>query len=132
MSCKIPIKKRKICIGDLKNKINIQRRIKKSLSVDDPKLSLVFENIATNVWSAVQTVNGFESFDNAGINPLSQTTHKFYIRKARSFNVTSQNFILFKDQRYKILKVENLDEQDEFLLLYALKKGDDTKESNSV
>ena len=129
--CKnITPKKRRICTGDLKDRIEIQSREIKPKTFSDPDYQEDFVTIKP-VWASVQTTRGFQSFNDVG-TVENNITHKIYIRFSTELTITSENWIIFKNERYDIIDDENLDERDEFLLLYCEKKGSDTVPANEA
>ncbi len=122
--CKrVNITKKKVCIGDLKKKVKVQ--VRSIVAGDGVDYS---QNIVDlkEVWAAIQTSRGSEIFD--GTNIIGVATHFFYIRKIN--NVTFENFVEYNSKKYRILDVQNLDEDDLFLVLRCTERGDQTKDSN--
>ena len=118
-------KHRKVCVGDMRDKIIIETRsiiAPVSGSVD---FTESFTDTKT-VFAMVETKTGVEIFD--GTNLLGIATHLFYIRFIA--NITFQNWITFKNQKFDILDVQNLEERDEFYLLRCSLRGDETKPVN--
>lgn len=120
--------KRGLCIGDLNQKIKVQVR-----TLNAPEsgthFDLTFADLK-EVWAMVKTTRGTELFDGVGLT--NAYTHEFYIRYSSSFAVNAQSWLLWNDDRYNIVDVENLDERNEFLLLKAIKKGDKDINANKV
>jgi len=77
------------------------------------------------VWGMVETSRGLIQLDQAE-QKTSTVTHKFYIRFGE---LTQEKFVLYKNNRYDILDVEDLDERSEFLCLRCCKLGDQEAES---
>jgi head-tail adaptor len=77
------------------------------------------------LWAAVETARGYESFNGVGTNGgvADQVTHNFYVRYLSGCNITSENWIEYKCDKYKIVSVENLDENGRFILVKASKHG---------
>jgi SPP1 family predicted phage head-tail adaptor len=122
---KIRTKKRQVCIGDLRDEIEIQNRQIVAPDLGDVDYEEAFST-TTIVFSAIETVSGQTIFDES--NQERDVTHKIYIRYMAG--VTAQTWIKFKDELYDILKVENLEERNEFLLLRCSKRGTATVFSN--
>jgi SPP1 family predicted phage head-tail adaptor len=78
------------------------------------------------VWAMVETKNGVEVFDGVGITGIA--THFFYIRYIP--DVTFEKWITFKNKKFNILDVQNLEERDEFYLLRCTLRGDETLQAN--
>jgi SPP1 family predicted phage head-tail adaptor len=78
------------------------------------------------VWALVGTVSGETIFDSTNIEQI--VTHKFYIRFVSG--ITSETWIDYNGEKFDILDVENMDENDSFLLLRANSRGDNTVSVN--
>ena len=129
---KIHRKKRRLCIGSMDEQITLEVRSIQSpwvssVDADGVDLGESFTNQRL-VWAAVNTTRGWQTFD--GTNIANAVTHLFYIRYIP--NVTFEDWILYKGERYDIVDVENLDERNEFYVLRANKRGDDTIEVNKA
>lgn len=117
---KITFNKRIICAGDLKHKITLQSRNQTAPHGVD--YSHEFTDIAS-VWSAIKTRNGEEMFNE--VNVSEPITHVFYIRFRG--DVTEQVYVLYKNERYNIKNVININESNEFLQLNCNIKGSENK-----
>jgi len=122
---KIKSIKRQICIGDLKDRIELS--IRSQVSKNDGKIKSImdFTSLAT-VWAKVTTTRGSQLFD--GVEISDPFTHQIEIRFRD--DIDAEKWIDFKDNRYDIVDVQDYDERNEFLLLLCKKKGDQTKEAN--
>ena len=124
--CKrIKRKSRKICIGDMREQVEINistitAPVDGSVDFDE-----VFQKIET-VFALIETKTGVEIFN--GTNLIGVATHFIYIRFIPNFDFT--NWIRFKNQLFDILDVQNLEERDEFYLLRCSLRGDDKKKIN--
>lgn len=124
--CKrVNITKKKVCIGDMTKKIKVQTR--SIVAPDNVDYSQDIKDFK-EVWAAIQTSKGSEIFD--GTNIIGVATHFFYIR--RIDGVTFENFVEYNSKKYKILDVQNLDEDDLFMVLRCTERGDQTKDSNKL
>ena len=124
--CKRIVRKnRKICIGDMRERIQINIRTLKAPVDGSVDFSETFQEVET-VWAMVETKTGVEIFD--GTNLLGVATHFFYIRFLADIDFT--NWIKFKNQFFDILDVQNLEERDEFYLLRCSLRGDEAKPIN--
>ena len=126
MRCeKVVIKRRRVCYGDLNRQVILHTRsIVPPDTPDDYDYDEEFTAPVT-IWAAIQTVTGLQSagieiFD--GVNLLGLASHTFFI-KFKS-GLTSESFLEYKTEYYKILRIENLDENDEYMALYTAKRGD--------
>lgn len=124
--CKrIKRKSRKICLGDMREQIEINIRAIKAPVDGSVDFSEAFQKVET-VWAMVETKTGVEIFD--GTNLLGVATHFMYIRFLADIDFT--NWVKFKSQYFDILDVQNLEERDEFYLLRCSLRGDDSKAIN--
>jgi len=133
-SCeRIKIRRRQICVGDLREVILIQRRTIERGSINTPDYDEKFEDVA-RVRAAVQTNIGYKSFNEVGINEATALirgfTHKFYIRFVADCIPTTENFIEWCDEKYKILAVENLDARSRFLAISSIQNGPKDRAAN--
>lgn len=114
MACKTKrIKSTKICGADLKKRVAIYTR---SLLPSNNSISQQYAFVLVKtVWGAIETVTGEITFK--GVASLEATTHYFYIRYRE--DITSENYIQYKGNWYNILKVENINEDNKYLKLYA-------------
>lgn len=117
---RVKIKKRKICLGDLKHYILIQRRDLKGKKFGELDLEESFSDILS-CWAAVQTSNSTRSFNSVGTNAL--ITHVFYIRYFQDCEVSPQDWVEFECNKYRIETIENLDQENQWLKLNCIKKG---------
>lgn len=119
----IPVKKkfRKVCLGDLRDRIVIQdRNIKAPQNGVD--YSEQFDR-GRKRRAMINTVRGSVFFDDLGQQTV--ITHDIYFRYDKS--LTTQNWILFDGKRFKILELTNLDERRRWLLAECTDKGDKNK-----
>lgn len=110
-----------ICTGDLNRKITVNVR-----SLTSPTGTGVDFNenmtVLKTVWAMIKTVGGAQVFD--GTNITKTVTHNFYIRYMA--NVTFENWILYNNQYYDLLGVQNINEQNQYMLLQANLRGTST------
>lgn len=111
-------KKRKICSGDLRSQVQIQTRSIKPPSLNEYEFNEEFETTST-VWALIETKSGLQVFD--GVNTIETPSHNIYIRYIEG--VTFENWLIFEDNKYTILDVEDLEERHEFYLLRCSKFG---------
>ena len=115
--------KKGICIGSLNKRIVIQSRdIDTTTTVDYTEEFMTTKT----VWAMLETKNGSELFD--GVNLIPAYTHIFYIRYFSG--LTAESWIIFGNDRYDILDIENFNEDKNFLKIRCINKGDKTKEAN--
>lgn len=121
----IRIKKRRVCTGDLKEQVVIQLRALKAPQSGSVDFDEEFTT-SRAVWAAIETRSGIERFD--GVNLISSPSHFIYIRYTADIDV--EKWITYKNDRYEILDVENLEERNEFLLLRCSPLGDKNLRTN--
>lgn len=122
---KIRIPKRRYCAADLNKRIVIQDR---NISTpDDLDYGEDFDKLKT-IWAGVKTLIGVEIFDQNNV-PIT-ASHDFIIHYR--VGITAENWILFENNRYDILRVENFEERNEWLRLRSTLRGSDTKASTKA
>jgi hypothetical protein len=132
-SCpKISKSKSRVCVGDLGSRIELLRR-SITAPTNNVDYSEDFESLGF-VYASVDTgagVNsGYRDFDGVGQN--EQATHAFYIRYNPTLELSSQDWINYKGDYYTMLSIDNMNEEDRFLKIRAIKKGGNTVQSNWV
>jgi head-tail adaptor len=115
----------------LNSRISIYRRGLKSQSITGSSTSIGFELIAT-VYGHFKTFNSFtkgtKEFDQVGQS--SSVTHQIYTRYTTLVDINTEMWLKYNDDYYKIESVNNIDENDRFLLLNVIKQGDSDIEAN--
>lgn len=116
-----------VCIGALNKKIAIQSRDMSFSSFIDND-----ENFVTlyEPWARVTTKTQEAFFDETNTSGI--ITHTFDIRYNKNYTITSENFILYKSKRYKILKVENIGEDDLYIRMDCVIRGSENFEVNKA
>ncbi len=99
-------------MGDLNKLITLQARAISPPVFGDPDFGETFTD-SGDVWAAVNTVDGKTFFD--GVNADINITHEILIRYDAT--VTAETWIEMDNRRIDILKSDNLDERDEWLML---------------
>lgn len=113
---------KKICPSDFKHKILIQSR---ELLPDNTSVDFHLNFIdGVNAWASIQTTRGREYVGQ--VNTETGNTHIFIMRYIP--NITSQHWILYKEKRYDVADVENIDENNRYLRLRCNERG--TKDLN--
>ena len=111
--------RRIITIGDLNQRIKLQTR--KLLTQFESGLEDIQAYVTiASPWACVETRRGSDTFDNIELGDTY--THVFHIRYRD--NLPATIWIEYKNQRYDIVDVENLDERNEFLKICAKLSGD--------
>jgi len=110
---------KRVCIGSLNHKIEIYVR-----SIEAPVEGGVdFSDNFTlkkTVWAMVETVSGETMFNASNIETV--VTHQFYIRYIPDVDIV--DVIVYGGLRYKIVNVENLNNENYFILIKASDRGD--------
>lgn len=110
-------KKRRICVGDMNERITINDRDWEPQD-DAPTGKIVLSN-PIEVWSMVATLIGTTTFDE--VNDEQVATHDFFIRYMAG--VTAEKWVTFRDRVYDILRVEELDGRRDFIRLRCNERG---------
>jgi head-tail adaptor len=122
----------KVCIGSMNTLIQLKLR-----SITTPQGNSVDfgESFSTlvSVWAMVDTISGEKLFDGSNIERL--ITHDFYIRFIA--DVTFENWVCVpqkygdaKSYYFDIIKIENINMQNEFYRIRCSIRGDATKQVN--
>lgn len=113
-------KRRNICIGDMEDEITLENRAIQAPEFDTVDFDETFTAPNPPVWSLVETVRGKTFFD--GVATEEDITHWVYINF--DVTVTAETWIKMDDgRRLDILRVENLDERSDFMLLHSIDRG---------
>ncbi len=122
--CKrIRIDHRKLCAGDLRERITLETR-----SITEPG-TIDFGEGFTNptiIPAAVKTLVGVEIFDES--NEVVTASHDFFIRFRAG--VTAELWVKYRNERYDILLVEEFEGRQEWLRLRCTLRGADTRQVN--
>ena len=122
---RIRVDHRRLCIGDLRERITLEDRdIAAPGTVDfDEK----FTN-PTVIPAAVKTLMGVEVFDESNTGTVA--THDFFIRYQSG--VTQEKWIKWRGDRYDILLPEEFEGRREWLRLRSTLRGPDTRAVNEA
>ncbi len=130
---KIRRKIKRVCSGSLNRKIVLYNR-----AITVPELGSVDYGeeftIAKTVWSMIETPKGLTLFD--GANTIRDITHNIYIRYLNDFEVTAETWvgllqIIQNNERYlDIIRVQNIEENNRFLLLNCSLRGSNAVPAN--
>jgi SPP1 family predicted phage head-tail adaptor len=124
---KINKPKRVVCIGSMTHLITLQTRAIAPTPLQEPTYNINFSNLI-NAWAALETTNGGVMFDETGTENIA--THIFLIRYIPNLALTSENWILYNNEYYDILRSQNLDEDKRFIKINCRKRGNYVKEVN--
>lgn len=139
-SCKrIKFEKTKVCFGDYRHPIIIASRDISAPEIGTMVASEVFEQIAAP-FAAVKTMgnvgtsgaSGVQRFGKININP--KATHLFFTMYADLYaNVElNNNFILFDCRYFKILSIDDLNEDKLTLMYQCTERGIVTNEASNA
>lgn len=112
-------KRRNVCIGDMEDEITLEDRDITPPEFGSTDFSETFTTSST-VWALIETVDGKTFFD--GVSTEDNVTHWVYINYDAT--VTAETWITLSDsRRLDILRVEDLDERNDFMLLHCTDRG---------
>ena len=122
--------KTQVCSGNLNKYIEIFER-----KIGAPINSLgsepdYLENfiLLYSLWAMVQTPRGPNIFDSVNIDKSLTTI--FYIRFVP--NITAQNWVVYDNERYQIIRVTNMEKNNLSLKLECVLKGAISKEATKA
>lgn len=119
MSCgRIRQKASKICIGNLSKKVSIVTKTKQAPQLDSVD-SLITTSAYKTVWAMQESRSGTATFD--GTNTDAVYTDIFYIRYTDNIDITKS--VQHNGINYKIVDVEDLNGNEEFLKILTNKRG---------
>jgi hypothetical protein len=126
------ITKTKLCTGDKRHLVEIQTR---ELEGADFSSSQPVETFTTvrQQWCALETISpGVARF--AKINIDEQATHIFWCDWDIDFpDVENRNhYLLDNSKRYKVLKVDNVNERNEALAIQVTERGETSEEASKA
>ena len=83
----------------------------------------------------IETSSGINMFGEVNIE--DSATHKIYLRMVYSddktiYRLTTDNWIVHHTNRYRILRIENVNETDTFQILYCSLRGSVDKEASKI
>ncbi len=111
-------KTRVSCIGDMRERVKIHDRVIKTPVFGTADFTEELSGVK-EVWANVKTVTGKTFFS---VNIDVALTHEIIIRYDK--NITSENWVEYRNNNLKIVAVEDLDERHEFLKLKCTDRGD--------
>ena len=121
---------RKVCLGDLNKRIELQER-----AMTEPTFGAEAEVTETfdscrEKWAKIDTVAGRTVFNGTTGRDVA-VTHQIYVR--HDATVTTETWVKLADgRRLDILLLENLDEDGEFMKLICSDKGASAKIASGV
>lgn len=121
MACKgsLPKRRRSACVGDLRDRIEVADRAIQEPGFDSPDFGEKFQNRRVR-WARINTVSGRTIFDGVGVERV--ITHEIVLRYEAG--ITSETWVVLEGcRRLDVLKVEDLEERREWLLLLCSETG---------
>ena len=113
-------KRRNVCIGDMEDEITLENRAIQAPEFGGVDFDEKFTAIAEYSWALIETVRGKTFFDGTGVE--EDVTHWVYINY--DVTVTAETWVKLSDgRRFDILRVEDLDERSDFMLLHCVDRG---------
>jgi len=124
--CKVTQRTHKrVCIGSLNRKIEIHVRSIKAPAKGSVDFSDKY-TLKKKVWAMIETVSGETMFNASNIETV--VTHQFYIRYIPDVDIV--DVIVYGGLRYTLVNVENLNNENYFLLIKASDRGDSDLPAN--
>jgi SPP1 family predicted phage head-tail adaptor len=115
------------CMGDMRHKVFLYTR-----SIQAPDFNeMDFDESLTlfkTVWASIDNLRQEQIFDET--NTLSQPTHRFRIRYIPG--LTTEFWLKFRGNYYRILDVQNYQERNLFMQLDCCIRGSEDKPVNLV
>ncbi len=122
MNCKkrIEFKKPKICTSDLNKRIAIEHSASSGSSNVDTNADTDFVEIG-KFWAAIKTSATGQFFDE--VNLSEAVTTDFFIRYTTKINLLKPIWVKFCNRRFKIVGVENMNEDKWIIRLRSIERG---------
>jgi hypothetical protein len=123
MACgKIKKKADTICVGELKKSIKI---INRKIEPDEVSHTMDMTD-SISAYARIDSTSGNPMFN--GVNTEDQPTHFFYIRYGYTIE---KNYTIENNNNYFIVQtIENLNEENRFLKVSAIKNGPKANQAN--
>lgn len=129
------IKATKLCRGDLKHLVEIQSRTLDPSGFDTNQPVETFTTIRQQ-WVAIETVSGVRHgvAKFARVNILDDSTHLFWCFWDADLPAIENrnNFILHDNRRFKVLKIDNINELNTVVAIQTTERGDNTEEASKA
>ena len=123
--------KKRVCIGQLDKYIQIEsRNIKAPVNANpsDVDADEIFDN-RIHLWANIKTSVGEAIFDGANIE---QTVTHIITFNYPGFTVSVEDWIIYDNRRFKIMSVENINEDGIFISVRCVDRGIDTKQATKA
>ena len=110
---------RKLCIGDLKDRVQLQLRTIREPQFGQTEFDLEFKS-DKEAWASIKTKVGKTFFD--GVSTDIALTHEIFLRY--DAEITAETWIELQDDRLlDIVAVEDFEERHEYLRLLCRERG---------
>lgn len=125
------IKKTLVCVGDRESLVTIQTRELDSSDVDSSQPVYTFATVRQQ-WCGIETLEGVPKF--AKINIEDGATHLFWTDYDAGLSALENRntYILHDSKRYKVLKVTNVNEKNETLVIQTTERGATSEEATKA
>jgi len=114
-----------VCLGDMIHRIAINTRTQTVPIAVPGQYSETFVKVL-DVWAFIETVKELEMFDSSNVSHV--VSHKMIIRWLPY--LTSEYWIKYKNEYYKIVSMQDMENENRFQLLFCTTRGDIAKLSN--
>ena len=124
--------KRRVCVGDMVDVITLMTRSLDAPTFNNPDFDNVFAPLnasAPKSLAMIVTPKGKTYFDSVSETDVD-VTHYVYI--TYNPDVTSEIWVYFEGRRFDVLRVEDLEERHEFMLLTCVDRGLVTKNASKA
>lgn len=118
---------RKLCVGDLSDRVVLQVRTLEEPVFGSPDFGEDFQG--KKAWARVRTLSGKTIFDGVSSRDV-EVTHEVGIRYDPC--VTSETWVRLGDRRLDVVRVEDLEERHEWMLLLCVDRGLVSKEASKA
>tara|TARA_R110000782_G_scaffold97853_1_gene182887 strand:+ start:351 stop:746 length:396 start_codon:yes stop_codon:yes gene_type:complete len=125
MSCRkiISSKTSYVCTGSFDRKIKIQTSSIAGNNSRGVQSVVSFKDLAT-VWAMIKTNISGDFID--GVQVGNGVNTDFYIRYNSKIDFEQQLWVEYKNNRFKIVSIDNIDKDDLVIRLRSVEKGDKT------
>lgn len=119
-------------IGDMRDRISLERRTTVPPQFDNPENTISYVVIA-EVWAKVETAfmvstgEGDQNYN--GVDLQKKPAYKFTIRYRNDLK-SSDTVVRWRDQLYKIDDIADPEKRQEYLILSSMLRGDDDLGAN--
>jgi len=120
-----------LCPNDLNKQVKILERKTLPLSPGETSPTISFPELGSFM-AGIETRKGVERALDININ--SDSTHFFYFMYSSRLDKREpkNTFILFRNEHYKVLDVENVNEENRYLIYYTSLRGKSTQEESKA